>query len=304
MESRADTALTEEIMQTTLGDEFNKALEIQQSRERPLSCKTRLTVSATDIIASLDLSKQEQGIRDLISQEASFTTVIRLLCLLSQVQGGFKQKTLEDLQRELLQTYGYQNLSLLVHLDELELLTNNSNKTKTAFAACRKPLRLIVDDVDEQAPEDIAYVYSGYAPISIRLLQGALARNGAFLGWHSIQETLKALPGKLTDKIQESAESPSSDRFGIGPSENQEPISLICFLGGCTFTEISAVRWMNQQANGKVSLHFILCQYRLSADPHLTRRPKDHGSHDRHCQRRLPHPELAAEKRIREESSW
>lgn len=197
------------------------------------------------------MSRQEEGIRDLIVQEASFSTVVRLLCLLSIVQGGFKPKTLEELEREILQAYGYQHLSLFDHLSQLGLL-NPSSKTrsssKSAFATCRKPLRLIVDDVDEQAPDDIAYVYSGYAPISVRLLQGALARNGAFLGWHSILDTLKALPGKMTDKTQEMPEEAHADNT----QSKDDKVTLLCFLGGCTFTEISAVRWMNQQGRGKL----------------------------------------------------
>ena len=34
-------------------------------------------------------------------------------------------------------------------------------------------MKLIVDDVDEHNPNDISYVYSGYAPISVRLIQCA-----------------------------------------------------------------------------------------------------------------------------------
>ena len=56
--------------------------------------------------------------------------------------------------------------------------------------------------MDEQAPDDIAYVYSGYAPLSVRLVQGALGRNGAFLGWRSIEEALKVLPGKSVEVKQ------------------------------------------------------------------------------------------------------
>lgn len=37
-------------------------------------------------------------------------------------------------------------------------------------------LRLIVDDVDEFHPNDISYVYSGYAPLSVRLVQCALQK--------------------------------------------------------------------------------------------------------------------------------
>jgi len=153
------------------------------------------------MIAGLDLTTQENGIRDLINQEADYTIVLRLLCLLSLVSGGLKPKILEDFEREILQTYGYHLLPLLVSLNTLGLLTRPISG-KSSFALSRKPLRLVVDEVDEQAPDDISYVYSGYAPLSVRLVQGALGRNGAFLGWRSIEEALKPLPGKAVEVKQ------------------------------------------------------------------------------------------------------
>lgn len=144
---------------------------------------------------------QENGIRDLINQEASLRSTIRLLCLLSLVSGGLKQKVLEEIERDILQTYGYTFLPLLISLNSLNLLSKPL-PGKSPFAACRKPLRLIVDEVNEQAPDDIAYVYSGYAPLSVRLVQGCLGRNGAFLGWKSIEDVIKTLPGKTVDEVQ------------------------------------------------------------------------------------------------------
>ncbi|KAI9342920.1 Sec1-like protein [Obelidium mucronatum] len=44
---------------------------------------------------------------------------------------------------------------------------------KASFANLRKPLGIIVEDVDEQNPTDVAYVHSGYAPVSIRLVEAA-----------------------------------------------------------------------------------------------------------------------------------
>lgn len=160
----------------------------------------------TDVVAGLDLTQQEQGIRDLINQEARFKTVLRLICLLSLVQGGYKPKVFEDLEKEVLQTYGYNFLSTLISLNSLGLLTKSLASTKSPFAIARKSLRLIVDDVDESNPEDIAYVYSGYAPLSARLVQGALGRNGSFLGWKSIEDVVKSLPGKTVEATQKVAE--------------------------------------------------------------------------------------------------
>ena len=39
---------------------------------------------------------------------------------------------------------------------------------KGQFGALKRAFRLLVDDVDDKAPQDAAYVYSGYAPLSVR----------------------------------------------------------------------------------------------------------------------------------------
>jgi len=69
------------------------------------------------------------------------------------------------------QTYGYHHLPLLLSLSRLSLFNKPPTPSPTIFPSLRKPLRLIVDDVDESAPNDISYVYSGYAPVSVRLVQ-------------------------------------------------------------------------------------------------------------------------------------
>lgn len=96
------------------------------------------------------------------------------------------------------QTYGYAYLPCLVQLTTLDLL-RRATSGRSAFASLRKPLKLIVDEVDEQAPEDIAYVYSGYAPLSVRLVQCALGRQSS---WRGLDDTLKSLPGKAFEETQ------------------------------------------------------------------------------------------------------
>ena len=50
-------------------------------------------------------------------------------------------------------------------------LLRRQDGPRSAFAAIKRPLRLLVDDVDDKAPADIAYTFSGYAPLSVRLIE-------------------------------------------------------------------------------------------------------------------------------------
>ncbi len=84
------------------------------------------------------------------------------------------------------------------------------------FSQVRKPLRLIVDDVDEENPSDIAYTYSGYAPLSVRLVQCVLQKQslsektGSTVtgyeqnasGWKGFEDTVKLLRGKTFHEVQ------------------------------------------------------------------------------------------------------
>ncbi|GAA5858455.1 hypothetical protein JCM8547_007314 [Rhodosporidiobolus lusitaniae] len=244
---RLHTSLTEQIMTLTTSDEFNVALEVQQN-----------------LVAGVDLATQENSIRDLINQEAPLRTVLRLLSLYSIVSGGVKQKVLEEFKRDILQTYGFGHLPLLLYLQQLGLISRSPSSSRSTpkppFLASRKPLRLIVDDVDEQNPHDMSYVFSGYAPLSVRLVQCALGGSGSKMangggaegvglsgpsglnGWKGIEEIVKALPGETVDEWQKTDEA-SQRRQAAG----ELPTTIVCFLGGITYAEISAIRHLNRQ---------------------------------------------------------
>ncbi|KAJ8779289.1 hypothetical protein J1605_012751 [Eschrichtius robustus] len=91
-----------------------------------------------------------------------------------------------------------------------------------------------------QNPTDISYVYSGYAPLSVRLAQ-LLSRPG----WRSIEEVLRILPGP---HFEERQPLPTGLQKKRQPGENR--VTLIFFLGGVTFAEIAALRFLSQLEDG------------------------------------------------------
>ena len=103
--------------------------------------------------------------------------------------------------------------------------------TEYPFEYLRKSLRLLIDDTPEGREEvenDISYVYSGYAPISVRLVQ-CIAQKGGVLsnpaekeksggdgsaetsakvqahpivGWKGFEEVAAAIPGETVDVVR------------------------------------------------------------------------------------------------------
>ncbi|KAL7424845.1 Vacuolar protein-sorting-associated protein 33 [Cryptotrichosporon argae] len=242
---RLHTGLTEQLMPITRTEEFNKTLEAQQN-----------------LVAGYDAVAQLTTIDDLLCQQAPMTTVLRTAVLMSITTGGIKPKPLEAFKRDFLQTYGYHHLPLLIALQDLGLLTRSP--TAAAFPALRRSLRLVVDDTDDAAPNDISYVYSGYAPLSVRLVQCATQKNAVLApttseskdrprahpiaGWKGFEDALASLPGATVD-VRQRAQGDAAPRDPSSAAATTT--TIVFFLGGCTYTEIAALRWMSKQTMGR-----------------------------------------------------
>ncbi|KAI8970174.1 Sec1-like protein [Mycotypha africana] len=284
------TGIAEEIISHTVTDEFNRVLEVQQN-----------------VVAGIDSIKEAEYIEEMIDKQKPLVQVLRLLCLISLTQGGLKQKNFDHFEREIVQTYGYEHIETLHRLTKLGLWIKKTNTTpRSTFAQCRRSLRLIVDDVNELHPNDISYVYSGYAPMSIRLVQAAMqklsgigshqASSGtaslfSYVGqstanfiqlnngntsnsssinngtshsnndsdyshtWRGSEEILKLLPGQAFDIKQTvdygTAETNAAMERVKRHNLNHGKTTIIFFLGGCTHTEVSAIRFLAQHDEGR-----------------------------------------------------
>ncbi|KAF8336635.1 Sec1-like protein [Cantharellus anzutake] len=267
---RLHTGLSEEIAARTKHEHFNKSLEIQQN-----------------LLQRYDTSAQVSAIEGLVSEQAPMHIVTRLLCLANLTIGGIKVKILENLKREILQTYGYSYLPMFLSLTATGLISPiPAPKTAPApllYNNIRKALRLL-SDTDESSPTDISFVYSGYAPLSVRLVQCVAHKTGVLSspdgntparegegaatetpvipfaqpinGWKGFEDAVKSIPGATVDRFQHGA-TPSNEvdtqttSFSSVPASGRQTTTMVFFLGGCTFTEIAALRWLNTQMKGR-----------------------------------------------------
>eukprot|EP00076_Gallus_gallus_P045913 XP_025011451.1 vacuolar protein sorting-associated protein 33A isoform X2 [Gallus gallus] len=216
------TSIAELIKDITTSEDFFDNLTVEQ-----------------EFMSGIDTDKVNNYIEDCIAQKHSLIKILRLVCLQSVCNNGLKQKVLDHYKREILQTYGYEHILTLNNLEKaglLKLQTGGRNN----YPTIRKTLRLWMDDVNEQNPNDISYVYSGYAPLSVRLAQ-LLARPG----WRSIEEVLKMLPGP---HFEERQQLPTGLQKKRQHGENR--VTLVFFLGGVTYAEIAALRFLSQMEDG------------------------------------------------------
>ncbi|PVU89495.1 hypothetical protein BB559_005083 [Furculomyces boomerangus] len=115
-------------------------------------------------------------------------------------------------------------------------------------------------------PDDISYAYSGYVPISIRLLQ-YLTRDefiqnsngvapsssvgGVSGGWRGFEDVLDNIAGKNVDTTQTGTlniqETPILQEPRVGLLKPQA--TLVFFLGGITYSEIACIRYLSKKHN-------------------------------------------------------
>lgn len=293
-------ALAEEIKKRTQSEEFVRMLEVQQN-----------------LVAGADPSSQFDTIEELIARNSPLSEILRLLCIYSCVSGGIKAREFDLFRRLILEGYGYQHILTLHSLEKLQMFLSRSSPlagmipmagsagatgTKTNYTYLRKQLRLIVDEVKEHDPNDIAYVYSGYAPLSVRLVQcilqkqyllsmtkGSGASNaagavaGGAQGWRGFDDALKHARGQTFDELQKGEDKAVKARALLSGGAEKKTVFVV-FVGGVTFTEIAALRFIAKQEEGmnvfppKKKTYTTFCVQSLGCTDDILR-----CSHEEHC---------------------
>jgi hypothetical protein len=254
--------LAEEVIKQTRTDTFSSMLEVQQNTA-----------------AGADPSIQHELIEELIARDVSIEDALRLLCIESTFSNGMRPRDLENFKRAVIQAYGHQHILTLASLEKIGLLipriggglvgasAGPLGKT-TNYTAVRKNLHMIVDEVNEADPNDIAYVFSGYAPLSIRLVQCILqkqylsalstkrgsstpgsAASTATQGWRPFEDVVKQIRGATFDEAQTGEEKAVRARQilnGSGTVDSGKTV-VVFFLGGVCRAEISALRFVAKQ---------------------------------------------------------
>lgn len=168
---------------------------------------------------NLEISSRivESNFLDLIEEitlsGASMYIPLRLMCQFSLVFGGLKQKVYDQFRSDICQvmeayqTYGAHHILTFQNLMKAGLLNPIDKNAKSSFSQISKGLKLINDYDSETIKTDVSYAYSGYAPISLRLIQTASGNlsdvadgrpNG--LSWKGAEDIIQLLPGASFEK--------------------------------------------------------------------------------------------------------
>ncbi len=91
-----------------------------------------------------------------------------------------------------------------------------------------KNFNLMVTEINERTQSDIAYVHSGYAPLSVRIIEHVNE-------WEKVAANFR---GSEHEKFIGKVDQPNA----VANLANNKRTHLVYFIGGCTFAEISAIR--------------------------------------------------------------
>ncbi|XP_064935197.1 vacuolar protein-sorting-associated protein 33 homolog isoform X2 [Musa acuminata AAA Group] len=178
----------------------NLAHHLQSFTCKP-SFHARLDIEQT-ILELQNFEACFEYIEEMIHKQEPLVNVLRLLVLFSITNSGLPKKNFDYLRREILHSYGFEHMPTLYNLEKAGLFKKQESKSNWLTIA--RALQLIVEDTETANPNDISYIFSGYAPLSIRLIQHAIRS-----GWRSIEEIMKLLPGPHVD-LKRGASSYSS----------------------------------------------------------------------------------------------
>ncbi|KAF7687958.1 vacuolar protein sorting-associated protein 33B [Silurus meridionalis] len=210
-------------------------------------------------------------IEEHINRQVSMIESLRLLCLLSLTENGLLPKDYRSLKAQYLQSYGIEHLLTFANLRQIGLLVEQqpgealtaveskvgklvNDKTvgkltdafsslakKSNFRALSKKLMLIPktgEEYDLRVPRDMAYIFSGaYVPMSCKLIEQVLERDG----WTGLEEVTRMLNG------HEFAVTGGSSGTEARIKTDSQRIILVMFLGGCSYSEISALRFIGRE---------------------------------------------------------
>ena len=209
---------------------------------------------------SKPVSKIFWKIEKLIRRNVELYKVLRLLCLTSLVYGGkaITSGGVDKLLKSLVSRFGPTVIKTLVRLEQAGLISYHNpgaasagvvseimggvGASKSKWPKIREEFRLIVEANNENIDPGnaLAEAYSGYVPLSVRLIQLLNA------SWKTCADKLALLRGPAIEIVQECPIATAG-----GTATGHSVYVAVIFIGGVTYGEVAALRKLSQLEGGK-----------------------------------------------------
>ena len=215
---RGPIIVNTKIMTKIIDENIKEENMVYREKERILLCGT--------VPKNLDIYYS-----DHMSDKKDLNKLLNLMCIESLTQNGIKNYY--SLKRDILNIYGYQNLFILRDLESMELIKDKaySKKPEISYEQICSKLNLINGKFNKENITDCSYIFHGYCPLILRLIEIALRGK-----WNKIKDVINKIPGETIFPSDESA---------ILKQDQKIKTIFIVFVGGVSYTEIEGIRYIN-----------------------------------------------------------
>eukprot|EP00466_Bigelowiella_natans_P005176 jgi/Bigna1/71652/fgenesh1_pg.16_\ len=200
----------------------------------------------------------EDFVEAQISKANTFSECVRLFALMTNTR-YVAQKKYTFFLNEIVQAFGYDHLFALRNLEQVGVLPDEGRRYNCPWTNVRRRFDLYKDEVDAKKQDGLFYVFGGSKKCEMgcrvrfawcRCLAVRYATNG---NWLKVKDALDQLPGGVVETTQPVKSRPTVEdggrRSGSSESKKKLPTSLVVFVGGVTYAEISALRKLGKMKN-------------------------------------------------------
>ena len=180
----------------------------------------------------------------LMAKGAQKDDILRLFALLSVTQGGLKEKVYQELFKQYIDCYGIEEMNTLLNMEEMGLFMKKLSRYKYDWARIMKDFLIINEEVQLKNPVDYSYVYNGYSPLSVKMVDYCMNEKG-FAG---IENKLKYVTPNFRYPHNEAELFQQKGSY----SSSGKKVIMVFYIGGVTYAEISAIRFLNKLHKDKV----------------------------------------------------
>ena len=208
------------------------------------------------ILEAVDKVPIKDFIEECVHRQVNYHIPLRLLCLMSATNNGIKNKYLQVLKDQYLHSYGHKFLDTLHNLEKAGLIVEkpDDSSSPVTFKQLSKNLKLVPKEPETSNlhnPSQMSYVFGGaYKPLSIAAIE-FITRVGS---WTGLDDVVGSWSGPAFTHYQG-----TSQRRSTQASSRAHRVVLVYFLGGCTFSEINALRFLGE----KTKIHYIVATTNL-----------------------------------------
>lgn len=208
------------------------------------------------ILEAVDKVHIKDYIEECIHRQVNFHIPLRLLCLMSATNNGIKNKYLQVLKDQYLHSYGHKYLDTFHNLEKAGLIVEKPDDLTgpATFKQLSKNLKLVPKEPETSNlhnPSKMSYVFGGaFKPLSIATIE-FVTRVG---GWTGLDDVVAGWSGPAFTHHQG-----ISQRRSTAAASRAHRVVLVYFLGGCTFSEINALRFLGEKTN----IHYIVATTNL-----------------------------------------